>query len=215
NDTQVVAGFANGKLVSLSLQDGKLLWEATISLPKGRTELERIIDVDGPVVYKNGVIYVSAYRGRVAAVDASSGDTLWTREMSSHLGVVVDDDLLFITDEAGRVWALNPETGATLWMQDKLAERATTSPAVYRDKLVIGDIGGELYWLDKRDGRLLGHLDYDQVSKFSGATLIGDELDGKEPEKEPTAVVFQPDVVAGNVLVTYQNGILASISTSN
>jgi len=215
NNEQVVVGFANGKLVSLSLADGKLLWETTVSLPKGRTELERIVDIDGPIVHSQGVLYVSAYRGRIAAVDARSGRIMWTREMSSHLGVVVNQDLLFTTDAEGQVWALNRENGATLWMQNKLSERATTLPAVQGDRLIIGDVTGELYWLAKSDGRLLGHLDHDQVSKSSGATFIADELDGEEPNNELTSVVFQPLVSGNHVLVTYQNGILASIATQH
>ena len=215
NDEHVVVGFASGKLVSLLINDGKLLWETTVSLAKGRTELERIVDIDGPIIYKDGVIYVSAYRGRVAAINPESGGILWTREMSSHLGVVVDNDLLFITDAEGRVWALNRESGATLWMQDKLSERANTRPALYGDNLVVGDVTGELYWLAKSDGRLLGHLDHDRVSKFSGATFIGDELGGEDPSKEPTSVIYQAKVVGKQLFVTYQNGILASLSAPN
>ena len=215
NDEQVVVGFASGKLVSLSLKDGKLLWETTVSLAKGRTELERIVDIDGPIIHEDGVIYVSAYRGRVAAINPASGGILWTREMSSHLGVVVDNDLLFITDSEGRVWALNRESGATLWMQDKLSERANTRPAPYGDNIIVGDVTGELYWLAKADGRLLGHLDHDRVSKFSGATFIGDELGGEDPDKDPTSVIYQAKVIDQQILVTYQNGILASISAPN
>ncbi len=215
NDDQVVAGFASGKLVSLSLTDGKLLWETTVALPKGRTELERIIDIDGPIVHQEGTIYVAAYRGRIAAIDANSGAIIWTREMSSHLGLVIDKNLLFLTDSDGRVWALNRDNGATLWMQDKLEERATTRPAIQGNKLVLGDVTGEVYWLAKSDGRLLGHLDHDQVSKASGATFVGDELAGEEPDNTPTAVVFQPKVIGQTVLVTYQNGIIASIATTN
>ena len=215
DNEQVVVGFASGKLVSLSLSDGKLLWETTISLAKGRTELERIIDIDGPIVHKDGIVYVSAYRGRVAAVDSNTGGILWTREMSSHLGVVVDNDLLFITDAEGRVWALNRESGATLWMQDKLSERANTRPAPQGDNLVIGDVTGELYWLAKSDGRLLGHLDHDRVSKYSGETFVGDEIDGEEPSGDPTSVIYQANVMNQQVLVTYQNGILASVLTKD
>jgi len=212
DNDRVVVGFASGKLVSLSLKDGKLLWETTVALAKGRTELERLIDIDGPVMHQDGIIYVSAYRGRIAAVDAASGGILWTREMSSHLGAVIDKDLLYITDAEGLIWALNRENGATLWTNKQLVDRANTRPAVQGDKLVIGDVTGELYWLAKSDGRLLGHLDHDRVSKYSGATFVGDELDGEEPDKDPTSVIYQAKVIDQQILVTYQNGILASVA---
>jgi len=213
-DDQVVAGFANGKLVSLSVSDGKLNWETTVSLPKGRTELERLVDIDGPLVFKNGLIFASAYRGKVAAIDAISGRIVWAREMSSHLGVVIDDKLLFVTDSDGRIWALNSESGATLWMQDKLSELASTRPALDGDNLVVGDVTGELYWLSKTDGRLLGHLEHDKPSKLSGATYYVDEIENYENQaerKDETSVIFQPNKNNYSIIVTYQNGILASV----
>jgi len=212
---QVFAAFASGKVIALALSDGKLVWESTVSLPKGRTELERLIDVDGPVVYENGVLYVSAYRGRVAAIDASSGRIMWTREMSSHLGVTVSGSYVYLTDSQGRVWSLNRESGATLWMQDKLAELANTLPAVQGDRVIVGDVTGEVYWLDKNDGRLMGHLAHDIVSKISRATFYVDELEDPgyfKQRRDETSVIFQANVTAKNIFVTYQNGILASIS---
>jgi len=217
-DEQVIAGFASGKLIALALNDGKLLWESSVSVAKGRTELERLIDIDGPIVYNNGVIFVSAYRGRVAAVDVSSGRIIWTREMSSHLGVVVSGNYLYLTDSDGKLWALNRDSGATLWMQDKLSDLANTRPAVVNDKLVVGDVAGEVYWLDTSDGRLIGRLAHDKVSKTSGATLYVDEIEDEgffRSRRVETAVIFQPLVSEDSIFITYQNGILASIARAD
>jgi len=217
-EDQVIAGFASGKLISLALNDGKLLWETSVSVPKGRTELERLIDLDGPIVYDNGVVFVSAYRGRVAAVDVSSGRIIWTREMSSHLGAVVGDGYIYVTDSDGKVWALNRESGATLWMQDKLNDLASTRPAIVGKNIVIGDFTGEVYWLDISDGRLLGHLPHKRVSELSGATLYVDEIEDEEffhTRRDATSVIFQPLVSESSIFITYQNGILASIARAD
>jgi len=217
-DDQVIAGFASGKLISLALKDGKLLWETSVSVAKGRTELERLIDVDGPIVYDNGVIFVSAYRGRVAAVDVSSGRIIWTREMSSYLGVIVGDGYIYLTDSDGKVWALNKDSGATLWMQDKLNDLASTRPAIVGTNIVVGDLTGEVYWLDISDGRLLGHLAHKTVSELSGATHYVDEIEDEgffRARKEATSVIFQPLVNENSILITYQNGILASIARAD
>ncbi len=215
---QVIVGFASGRLVSLALLDGKLLWESTIAVPKGRTELERMTDIDGPIVYKNGVLYVSAYNGQVIAMDADSGRILWGREMSSQLGVTVSESLVFVTTATGQIWALNRDSGATLWMQDKLETLASTRPAVMGDKLIVGDSKGEVYWLSVSDGRLLGRLAYNKISELSGVTEYVDQIDQDdyfEPTPIESSVTFKPEVVGSRVLITYQNGILASLSAAN
>ncbi|MDH3327328.1 MAG: outer membrane protein assembly factor BamB [Gammaproteobacteria bacterium] len=212
---KVVVGFASGRLVALAVGDGKLLWESSIAVPKGRTELERMTDIDGPIEYADGVLYASAYHGQVAAIDAESGRIIWTREMSSQLGVTVGEDLVYVTTADGQIWALNRESGATLWMQDNLVELASTRPAIMGDQLVIGDVTGEVYWLSTSDGRLLGRLPYNKVSELSGATDYVDQLDdeGYFPRKRiESSVTFRPEVIGNHVMVTYQSGILASVS---
>ncbi len=211
----VIVGFANGRLVSLSLLDGKPNWETAVSLPRGRTELERIVDIDGPLVAQDGVVYAAAFNGKVAAVDAGTGSIFWARDISAYLGVMVAGDIVYLTDSGGKIWALNKESGATLWMQDKLAERAVTRSLPLGNRLVVGDALGELYWLAAEDGRLLGHLPYDKPAKMSGASWVIDELydDSFMPQRRPdTAVIFTPIPVAKHLLVTYQNGVLASVS---
>ena len=218
-EDMVIVGFASGRLVSLAVNDGKLLWESSIAVPKGRTELERMTDIDGPVEYDNGILYVSAYHGQVAAIDALSGRIVWAREMSSQLGVTVGKSLVFVTTANGQIWALNKETGATLWMQDKLEELASTRPTIMADKLVVGDATGEVYWLSVSDGRLLGHLPYNKISELSGATEYVDELDVDYrffPKKRiESSVTFRPEITGNRVLITYQSGIVASVSAVN
>ncbi len=216
-DDNVIVGFANGRLVSLSLNDGKTNWEATIALPRGRTELERMVDIDAPLVAQDGLIYVAAYNGKVAVITASTGSILWARDISSFLGAEVGQKNVYLTDAKGKVWALDKENGATLWMQDKLAGRVSTRPLVVQDKILVGDVRGELYWLSSTDGRLLGHFPYDRAAKASGASWVIDELNGpwyETQRKEATAVFFEPRLVSNQFIITYQNGVLAAIKAT-
>jgi outer membrane protein assembly factor BamB len=153
--SQVVAGFAGGKLVGLSLDAGMVNWEATISTPKGRTELERVVDVHADPVLVEGTLYVTAYQGNVAAVSASSGVVLWRREISSHAGLDASWRQVFISDEDDHVWSLDATNGATLWQQKKLHARRLSAPAIVDDMIVVGDFDGYLHWLSQEDGRLL------------------------------------------------------------
>ncbi len=212
---QVIAGFANGKLVALALDDGKLLWEASIAVPKGRSELERMIDIDGAMVWRDGIVYAASYQGRLAALDADTGRIMWTREMSTPLDIALASEHLFLTDAEGRVWALDRATGATIWRQEKLAGFAITAPALDGKRLLIGDKAGNIHVLAQDDGRLLGHIEGEHVLQHSGVESLLDQLD--EPAyltnfwDYPRAVARAPQATGQGVLLAYQNGAVALV----
>ncbi|WP_316368138.1 outer membrane protein assembly factor BamB [Candidatus Thiodiazotropha sp. CDECU1] len=157
-DYQVLAGFAGGKLVGLSLDTGLAEWEATISTPKGRTELERVVDIDADPVLVEGTLYVTAYQGDVAAVSESSGVVLWRRDISSHAGLDASWRQVFVTDSADHVWSLDATNGATLWQQKKLHARKLSAPAMVNDTVVVGDFDGYVHWLSQEDGRQMARI---------------------------------------------------------
>ncbi|MCU7876531.1 MAG: outer membrane protein assembly factor BamB [Candidatus Thiodiazotropha sp. (ex. Lucinoma kazani)] len=158
SDSQVLAGFAGGRLVGLSLDAGLVTWEVAISTPQGRTELERVVDIDADPKLVEGTLYVTAFQGEVAAVSESSGVVLWRRKISSHAGLDASWRQLFITDDADHVWSLDATNGATLWQQKALHARRLSAPAMLEDYLVVGDFEGYLHWLSQEDGRQLARV---------------------------------------------------------
>ncbi len=151
----VITASDSGKLSAISLKHGKLLWETTIAVAKGRNQLERVIDMDIDPVIVDDVIYVAGYQGRVAAVKIDSGQLIWGRDFSSYSGLYVDAFRVYITDAAGQVWALNRYNGSTLWRQDKLLRRRLTAPEAYNDYIIVGDYDGYLHWLNREDGKIV------------------------------------------------------------
>ncbi|MEJ2611620.1 MAG: outer membrane protein assembly factor BamB [Candidatus Thiodiazotropha sp.] len=158
SDSQVIAGFASGKLIGLSLDAGQVIWEAQISTPKGRTELERVVDIDAELKLVEGTVYVAAFQGDVAAVSESSGVVLWRRKISSYAGLDASWRQLFVTDEADHVWSLDASNGATLWQQKALHARQLSAPAMVDDYLVVGDFEGYVHWLAQDDGRQMARI---------------------------------------------------------
>jgi len=154
----VFAGFDDGKLVAYDRSRGQVRWESTISLPAGRTEVERLVDLDGSFVLRDGVIYVVSYQGRLAAVQAVSGDLLWSRQFSSFQSIAIDDDALYLSADNSDIWSIDRRTGTAFWKQDVLHARKITAPSIIDDKLVVADLDGYLHWFDKADGKLLGRL---------------------------------------------------------
>lgn len=148
-------GLDGGQLVVLDLATGKQLAEVPIASPSGRTDLERMVDIDGPLAVFGDSVYVTAYKGRVVALDIGSGRASWQRELSSSAGLSADAERVYVTDTQNRVWALDRFSGATVWRQDALNGLQLTAPAAHDGYVVVGDADGYLSWLDAGDGSLL------------------------------------------------------------
>lgn len=155
-EEMVIAGFDDGKLIAYQRDSGKTLWETTISLPSGRTEVERLVDLDGRFVLRDGVIYVVSFLGHLAAVQAVSGDILWSRKFSSFQAIAIDENALYLSSDESDLWSIDRRTGSAFWKQDVLHARKITAPAIVGDKLVVADYQGYLHWLNKSDGKLRG-----------------------------------------------------------
>ncbi len=170
----VLVGFDDGKLMAINLRDGEPVWEVPVSTPKGRSELERMSDVDGEFAYLDGIVFAASFNGRVVAVDLDTGKTLWTKDLSSYAGLSVDRERVYVTDADDSIWGLDISTGATLWRQDKLLYRELTAPQVMGNYIVVGDFKGYLHWLSKEEGKIVGR---DNVAgdKIEVAPIIIDE----------------------------------------
>lgn len=154
----VIAGFDEGRLAAIELHTGKLVWETRIALGSGRSELERMVDIDAEPVIVDDVIYVATYQGRVAALSLDSGRILWTRDISSYAGICVDGTAVYITDDNSDIWSLDRFTGNSIWKQDKLEARAATGPDIVGNMVVVGDLEGYLHWIDKNTGDIVGRI---------------------------------------------------------
>lgn len=175
-DDKVVAGYANGKLVALSLFDGKVIWEKSVAVSRGRTEIDRLVDIDSAPVVRYGVIYVVAYHGRLVALDLETGREYWAREMSSRSGLDVDPNVaVYVSDESSYVWAIQDATGDSLWRQTRLLRRQVTAPAVVGDAVLVGDFEGYLHWVSRDNGRFIART---RISKspIRSKPIVQDDL---------------------------------------
>ncbi|MCP4992396.1 MAG: outer membrane protein assembly factor BamB [Gammaproteobacteria bacterium] len=151
----VVVGYAGGRLVALDLLTGGLVWDASISAPSGRSELERMVDIDGDPIIVDGIVYVSTYQGDLAAVSLETGVVIWRHELSSYNSVSVEQNQLYLTDASAHIWAFETDSGSALWKNKKLHARRLSPPAIIDEYLVVGDFEGYLHWISRDDGQIL------------------------------------------------------------
>jgi outer membrane protein assembly factor BamB len=163
-DGLVLDGYASGKLVALGLIDGKQQWEATVALPHGRSEIDRLVDMNPEPVVRGDTIYVTGYHAEVDAVALKDGEVLWRTEgMSSNTGIGASRRALFVTDSSSDIWRLDPRNGSDLWKQTDLHQRRLTMPVPIKESLVVGDFEGYLHALSQDDGGLTGRLQIDKT----------------------------------------------------
>lgn len=148
----VIAGFDAGRLAALDLRTGRLLWEVNVATARGRSELERMVDIDSDPLVVDDVIYVTTFQGQLAAVQMDGGRILWSRDTSSHAGFTADESYIYLTDDNSNVWSFDRYSGSTFWRQELLQARAATGPASVGNFTVVGDLEGYLHWMHKADG---------------------------------------------------------------
>jgi outer membrane protein assembly factor BamB len=150
----VFVGNDDGTLSAMGLSDGRPLWNQVVGVPEGRTELERMADVDGPVVLDDTTVYATSFKKQTLAIDGPSGRPLWERDNGGPGGLGLASGSVVVSDPAGSVWALDKSSGAPLWSNTTLARRSLTAPTVQGDYVVVGDFDGYLHWLRLDNGEV-------------------------------------------------------------
>ncbi|MDN4058857.1 outer membrane protein assembly factor BamB [Massilia sp. YIM B02769] len=189
HDKDVIVAQPAGKLTSFLMATGAPRWEVEVGMARGATELERVTDIGGaPVIFESDVCAVS-YQGRVACFELASGSPRWNRDLSSEVGVAVDQRFVFAADDKGAVHAFARDSGASVWKNDKLAFRALSTPLSYGRAVAVGDYQGYIHFLSREDGSFLAR-----------AALDGGAVSGT------------PLVAGSNLIFQTQNGTVAAIA---
>ena len=152
--TAVIAGLDSGKVAVVELASGRVFWEQTVAPPQGRSELDRMVDIDATPLLIGRVLYVIAYQSRLTALDVETTETLWTRELSGYVGIDGDERSIYATASDGTVWAFDRVNGVAMWRQEDLQHRGLTRPVTVGNHVVVGDFEGYLHWLSVEDGSI-------------------------------------------------------------
>jgi outer membrane protein assembly factor BamB len=183
----VVAGFDNGRLVAVDIESGDTEWETLLAPPSGRSDLERLSDIDGMISVVGQDIYAAGYQGAIASIAAESGQMMWAREVSTYEGVSADWNNLYTVDGEGVVIALTRRSGDESWRQSSLIRREPTVPIAYQTTVVVGDLDGYLHFFSNFDG--------DPVARLR----VGSK-----------AVSMEPVVIAGRLIVQSDDGSVSA-----
>jgi outer membrane protein assembly factor BamB len=194
---KIFVGLADGRLIAISPKDGEVIWDVALSVPTGRSEIQRLVDIDGDAELYGRILYAASFQGRIAAIDVDRGQFLWARDFSTHTGVILDSNTLYSSDEHGHVWALDRLNGATVWKQEKLAYRKLTRPTIIGDYLAVGDFEGYVHVLSRYDGHIVARYQLGQYDDLGWEYSAG--------------IIVPPIVFRDNRLVVVSRGGIAYV----
>ena len=175
-DNMVLSGFDSGKLIAFNSSNGSLVWEARIALPKGRTELERMVDIDGQPLLVGDVIYAVTYQGRLGALSRGTGRSLWFQDSSSHSYPAHSDGQICVNEEQDTGRAFKAGSGQVVWSNEQLFLRRVTGPAKLAGTMAVADAEGFLHLLDPSDGHFVGRTKVDGSGVSAPMLSLGDSL---------------------------------------
>ncbi len=148
----VFVGNDDGSVTALSLTDGRPLWDQAVGQPDGRTELDRIADIDGSPVLDGATLYATSFKKQTMAIDGPSGRPLWSQEHGGGGRPGLAPNHVIVADPTGVVWALDKNGGSAAWQQAGLTRRGVGGAAVQGEYAVVGDVEGYLHWLRLDNG---------------------------------------------------------------
>jgi outer membrane protein assembly factor BamB len=156
-DGGVLVGLDDGRLLALNMTTGKVIWESVLSVPSGRSEIERLVDIDADLAVDDEGIYVANYQGRAARIEPSKGQVVWSVPLSIGSGIALDESSLIVVDENDTVQKLDKQNGQVLWSNETMTGRRLTAPEfTSQGDILVGDVEGYLHVLSAEDGSAIG-----------------------------------------------------------
>jgi outer membrane protein assembly factor BamB len=187
----VIAGFDNGRLAAINISSGDVVWESLLAPPSGRSDLDRLSDVDGLISVVGQDLYAAGYQGKLAALASESGQTLWARDVSSFEGVSADWNNVYTVTEEGELVALSRASGAEAWRQDALLRREPTLPVSFHTTVAVGDLEGYLHFFSNVDGEPVARLKMGGKAISNDPVVVADRLYVQSDSGSLSAFVVQ------------------------
>lgn len=175
-DDVALCGFDTGRVMALSLRDGSTLWDVSVAPPSGKSEVERLNDIDSAVKVMDGQVYAVTYQGKAAQLNRDNGQSLWTRDVSSYAGLATDQSGVYVSSSSGAVVKMDRRTGVEMWKQEVLEHRRLSPPAVLGAFVAVADLEGHVHFFDTEAGQLAGRIHALGGRVTAAPLVVGDLL---------------------------------------
>ncbi|MBF0187872.1 MAG: outer membrane protein assembly factor BamB [Magnetococcales bacterium] len=152
---RVFVGYSSGEVFALNLEDGSRLWSDNMTVLGARTELDRVQDVDAPLVVSERRVFAVNHQGSLIAFHPPTGVRIWEREMSAVRQPLLDGDRLYVADIEGFITAVSAQDGIPLW-RTRLSDALLSAPVMYGGHIMVFDSVGRHFAVDPTSGDVVG-----------------------------------------------------------
>ncbi len=185
---------------AFSVENGKQVWSERLRSNRRRDKR----GVGGGVAVSGDTVIVASGYGFVAALDSTTGDEKWRRELGAPVTAspTVKDGQIFVVTQNNEVFAMTLATGEVEWSDQAIVEsaRVLASPSVaaVEDLVVAPFSSGEVIAYLASNGRRLWNEGLNRAGRFTPISSIND-------------IASRPVLSQGVVYAASQSGILAAI----
>lgn len=158
----VLIASANAYIYAIDAISGAPKLQRRVAVSEGRSDIQRLIDIDGEPTVMGQFVVTTSYQGQVTVLDLNSQQVVWSEDASSTQRPEVKGNGVFVAQTDGKITAYEITTGNKLWENDQLLNRKLSNPVMLDNDLVVGDLDGVLHLIDPATGEIVGR------SKTSG-----------------------------------------------
>lgn len=155
----MLVGWEDGVVETILQENGERAWESRIAFPRGRTDIERMVDTQAGILTDGSRVFASATNGKVVALELQSGSQIWSSDTSTWVDMALASNRLFVVAEDDTIRALATDSGRVLWKQDALNYRRLSKVVAWGEWVVVVDMEGVLHILDGNDGAIIGRVE--------------------------------------------------------
>ena len=152
----VLISSANAYVYALDVLTGVPRMQRRVAVSDGRSDIQRLNDVDGDPVVAGQYLITTSYQGQVTMTDLASQQVVWSEDSSSTQRPEVVGNGVFVAQTDGKLVAYEISTGQKLWENDSLLNRQLSNPVMLGQDLIVGDLDGVLHMLNPATGELIG-----------------------------------------------------------
>lgn len=169
----VLIASSNAYIYAIDSVTGTLRMQRPVAVSDGRSDIQRLIDIDGEPAVAGQFVVTTSYQGQVTVTDLASQRVVWSKDSSSLTRPEVAARQVFVSQADGKLVSYDLITGTVLWENEQLLNRKLSNPVVLGDYLVVGDLDGVLHLVDLTSGTIVGR------SKTSGEVRSLRVIDNK------------------------------------
>lgn len=168
NGQVVIAPFSSGELNAYSVGTGRLGWADDLTGSRGTTGLAALNDVSGDPVISDGIVYAASQSGRFVAVEARTGERLWTQSIGGIQPPYVAGDTIFFVSGQGKLVAMQKEDGNVIWAtelgefrdpEDREGAITWAGPILAGGNLLLTSDLGAMISVNPANGDVIGEVD--------------------------------------------------------